>query len=68
MRMLRLSAYIKEVYIFGKLKHSISPIAFRFLYFTIALINKGYRAILGQVEFNPLYRKPQTTALHLDYS
>jgi len=35
---------------------------------SLSLVHKGYRAISGRVEFNPLYRKPQAAALHLDYS
>lgn len=38
------------------------------IFLFLSLVHKGYRAISGRVEFNPLYRKPQAAALHLDYS
>lgn len=42
---------------------------FRFvLCFPMVLVSKGYRTISGRVKFNLSYRKPQTAALHLDYS
>lgn len=62
---------VRRVYLFSWENKTIVldiSLHFRFvLCLHTALVNKGYRAISGRVEFNPPYRKPQTAGLHLAY-